>query len=275
MGHSLYGKVAVVTGASLGIGAAIAHLFAHEGATVVLTSRDQQRVQAARDAIGLPEQTVARVCDVRSASQIHALADDVMRQFGRIDIWVNNAGYGLRDTVAAMDADAMRDLFETNLFGALHGMQAAIKAMQPKRSGVIVNISSVAGHIPLPNGAAYSASKFAMNALGKAARMELADSGIHVLTVCPGYVDTAFGKSRVRGNDPVELRESQSGVTAEVVARATLSGVLRRKREVVVPSHYRWYIKAYQLLPGTMERVLAEMARKARARVAIRKPSSS
>ncbi len=255
----------------MGLGEAIAQLLAQEGATVVMTSRDDDRVQAAQRRIGLPERTFATTCDVRDAGEVHRLAHAVVGRFGCIDIWVNNAGYGLRDTVSAMNIEQGRDLFETNFFGAVHGMQAAAAAMQVQRNGIIVNISSVAGHIPLPNGAAYSASKFAMNAIGKAMRMELSGSGIHVLTVCPGYVDTAFGKNRIRGNDPVELRENQSGVTAEEVASATLHGILRRKREVVVPAHYHLFIKAYQLLPGLMERVLIGMARKARLRAEARK----
>lgn len=273
MAGEFQGKVAVVTGASMGIGEAIARRLAQEGATVVLTSRDQTRVQAARDAIGIPERTLAVVCDVRKAADMHRLAKDVQERFGKLDIWVNNAGYGLRDTVSAMDPEAMRELFETNLFGALHGMQAAGALMLQQGEGVIVNISSVAGHIPLPNGGAYSASKFAMNALGKAARVELADRGVRVMTVCPGYIDTQFARNRLRGNEAVDLREKPAGVTADVVAEATLRGILSRKREVVVPWHYRLFIKAYQLLPDAMEGVLAGMARKARARAAARNAS--
>jgi short-subunit dehydrogenase len=266
MASSLSGKVAVVTGASMGIGEAIARRLVQHGTTVVLTSRDQARVQAACNAIGIPDRTLAVPCDVRNAAEMRKLARDVSQRFGKLDIWVNNAGYGLRDTVSAMDPDAMRELFETNLFGALYGMQAAAAIMLEQGNGVIVNISSVAGHIPLPNGGAYSASKFAMNALGKAARMELADRGVHVLTVCPGYIDTEFGRNRVRGREAVDLREKPAGVTADVVAEATLRGILRRKRELVVPGHYRLFIKAYQLLPGIMESVLIGMARKAQAR---------
>src|SRR5208337_5678836 len=96
---------------------------------------------------------------------------------------------------------AFRELFDANLFGAVSAMQAVIPVMRQQGGGTIINVSSVAGHIPQPFHAAYSATKFALNAIGKAARVELKKDGIHVLTVCPGYVRTAFGENVVLGNE--------------------------------------------------------------------------
>ena len=108
--------------------------------------------------------------------------------------------------------------------------------MKPQGSGTIINISSVAGHIPLPFHAVYSATKFAMNAFGKAARVELKSSGINVLTVCPGYVRTDFSANAIKGHDAKTVRPSSiRGITAERVARAVLHGYLKQKREVIVP----------------------------------------
>src|SRR5438046_4746407 len=108
--------------------------------------------------------------------------------------------------------------------------------MRHKVTGTIINISSVAGHIPLPFHAAYSATKFALNAIGKGARMELMRDGIHVLTVCPGYVRTEFGANAVVGTVNKRVRPgSVRGITAERAARATLAGYLKRNREVFVP----------------------------------------
>ncbi len=131
-------------------------------------------------------------------------------------------------------------------------MQAVIPVMRQQGGGTIINISSVAGHIPLPFHAAYSATKFAMNAIGKAAGVELKKDGIHVLTVCPGYVRTAFGQNVVLGNEQKTVRpRSVRGITAERVARATLRGYLKQKREVIVP--WTMYVpqKIYQLFPAT------------------------
>jgi hypothetical protein len=161
-----------------------------------------------------------------------------------------------------MDMAACRDLFETNLFGALSAMQAVIPVMRQQGEGTIINISSVAGHIPLPFHAGYSATKFAMNAIGKGAGVELKKDGIHVLTVCPGYVRTSFSKNVVLGTEQKKVRpDSVKGISAERVARATLQGYLKRKREVIVP--WTMYIpqKIYQLFPGLVEWAMSRMAK--------------
>jgi short-subunit dehydrogenase len=258
----LAGKVAVVTGASMGIGEAIAKAFVNEGAGVVLLSRDASRAEAARSRIGVPERTAAFSCDVRHAEEIDRVLALTLHHFKRLDIWVNNAGHGLFDSVAQMDLSACRELFETNLFGAICGMQAAVAVMRQQGGGTIINISSVAGHIPLPFHAAYSASKFALNAIGKAARLELKMEGIHVLTVCPGYVQTAFGDNAIRGKELKRVRPtSVRGITAERVARATLDGYRKQKREVIVPWTMHIPIKLYQLLPNVVEWGMARMAK--------------
>jgi len=257
----LAGKVAVVTGASMGIGEAIAKILADRGASVVMLSRDAGRVEAARERVGHGERTLAMACDVRHREEIDRAIGLTLHHFQRIDVWVNNAGHGLLDSVAQMDMAACREMFEANLFGAVAAMQAVIPVMRQQGGGSIINISSVAGHVPMPFHAAYSATKFALNAMGKAARVELKKDGIHVLTVCPGYVRTAFGENAVHGNELKRVRPgSVKGITAERVARATLRGYLKRKREVVVP--WTMYVpqKIYQIFPGVVEWAMGWMA---------------
>src|SRR4029079_19014877 len=198
---SVSGKVVVITGASMGIGEALARLFVDEGARVVLLSRDAGRAEAARGRIGHTENTLALSCDVRNREEIDRVVGLTLHHFQRIDIWINNAGHGLMDTAAPLNMRACRETFDTNFFGTVACMQAALAVMKQQDSGAIINISSVAGHIPLPFHAVYSATKFAMNAFGKAARVELASAGINVLTVCPGYVRTNFSANALRGKD--------------------------------------------------------------------------
>ena len=244
----------------MGIGEAIAKLFANEGASVVVLSRDAARAERARQRIGHSERTLALSCDVRNREEIDRVLGLALHHFQHIDIWVNNAGHGLLDSVARADPAAYRETFDTNLFGALQAMQAVIPVMKQQGGGTIINISSVAGHIPLPFHAIYSATKFAMNALGKAARVELKKSGIQVLTVCPGYVRTDFGANALRGGDQKQVRPgSVSGIGADRVARAVLRGYLKRKREVVVPWTMQPVIKLYQLFPGLVEWGMAKM----------------
>jgi short-subunit dehydrogenase len=245
----------------MGIGEAVAKLFAEEGAMVVLASRDSGRVEAARARIGRPQQTLALACDVRNREEIDRLLALTLHNFGRVDIWVNNAGHGLRDTVAGMGMAACREMFETNLFGAVHGMQVAIVAMLRQGSGTVINIASVAGHIPLILGGAYSGTKFALIAMGKAARLELRRSGVQIMTVSPGFVETNFGKNLVRGHSPQQLDSPVRGISAGRVAGAVLQGYLKGKREVVVPGYYRFFIALYQLCPALVERAMARMAK--------------
>jgi short-subunit dehydrogenase len=260
----LAGQIVVVTGASMGIGEALAKMFADHGAGVALLSRDAGRVEAARERIGHSERTLALACDVRHREEIDRAIGLTLHHFQRIDVWVNNAGHGLMDSVATMDMAALREIFDTNFFATVAAMQAVIPVMRQQGGGTIINISSVAGHIPLPGSAAYSATKFAMNAMGKAAGLELKKDGIHVLTVCPGWVRTDFSKNAVRGNELKRVRPaSVKGISPERLAKATLQGYLKKKREIIVPWTMHMPVKIYQLFPGLVEWMMTRMSRNA------------
>lgn len=237
----------------MGIGEAIAKVFANRGARVVMLSRDAARAETARQRIGHAERTIAMACDVRQREEIDRALALTLHNFGRVDVWVNNAGVGIRDTVADAEPSALRELFETNLFGAITSMQAVVPAMRNTGGGAIINISSVAGHLPVPYMAIYSASKFAMNAIGKGARLELRRDHINVLTVCPGYVRTGFGEHVVANRQGNVRPKAVRGVSAERVAEAAYRGYLAGKREVVVPWTMIPVIKLYQLFPGLVE----------------------
>jgi short-subunit dehydrogenase len=267
----LEGKVAVITGASMGIGEALAELFAEEGASVVLSSRSMERAEAARQRVGHMDRTIAIECDVRNREEVERLATGAVRRFGRIDIWINNAGHGMLDTVADMDMEMCREMFDTNLFGALHGMQVAAAQMRQQSGGTIINISSVAGHIPLPFSAGYSATKFALNAFGRAARMELAKYNINVLTVCPGYVTTQFGENVTKGREYSQIdAKIKRGITPERVAQATLQGYLKRKRQVVVPWRDKIFIALYRVSPSLVEYGMRKLMRPPKGEVSDR-----
>lgn len=247
------GKVVVVTGASMGIGEAIARIFADHGASVVLLSRDVSRADAARQRMGRTDRTLALACDVRNREEIESALALTLEHFGRVDVWVNNAGVGIRDSVADMEMTACRELFETNFFGAVNCLQAVVPAMRAAGGGTIINISSVAGHVPVAFLTPYSATKFALNAIGKGARVELKRDNIHVLTVCPGYVRTDFGAHVVADKRGRVRPQSVQGISAERVARATYKGYRKRKREVIVPWTMIPVVRLYQLFPGLVE----------------------
>jgi short-subunit dehydrogenase len=251
----MQGKVVVVTGASMGIGEEVARAFLREGASVVLASREQGRVEEARRRIaGSEHDSLAVACDVRERAQIENLIKQAMQRFGRIDVWVNNAGYGLVGSIEKMSMEECRRIFDTNLFGAVECMQAVVPVMKRQRSGAIINISSVAGHIAVPYMAAYGATKHALNCFSKAARLELREAGIDVITICPGYVNTNFNRNAVRGADDRQISgDVKRGITPERVAEAVLQAYRERSREVIVPRSNAAVVLFYALAPFVIE----------------------
>src|SRR5262249_29409489 len=224
-------------------------------AKLVLCARDLSRTQAAAQRIGgTEENALCLSCDVGKRDQVDALMQAVVKKFGRIDILVNNDGFGLNDSVEKMDMGHLRQMFETNFFGTVECMQSAIPIMRRQGGGSIVNISSVSGHIATPYMGGYAATKHAMQAVGMAARMELKRHNINVSTVCPGYIATDFSKNMIKGSQPERVGGStEFGVSPDVVARDTLKAVLKRKRQAVTPWFYWIAFKLYQNAPGFLE----------------------
>ena len=213
----LDGKIVVVTGASMGIGEALTKIFVAQGASVVMLSRDTGRAEAARTRIGCPERTVALSCDVRNSEEIDRVLALTLHHFKRVDIWINNAGHGLFDPVAQTDMQACHELFETNFFGAMSAMQVVIPVMKQQGAGAIINISSVAGHIPLPFHASYSATKFCSECHRQSRRSRTQE----------GWRSRADGLSGLRAdslqrecNAGKRIEESSSGVRSRDHSRA-------------------------------------------------------
>jgi short-subunit dehydrogenase len=187
------GQTAIITGASAGIGEAIARLLAREGATVVLTARRQERLDALKQEI---EQSGGRAIaiagDINSATDREQLIKETMKTTGRIDALINNAGYGQRGPIELVPLDAIRQNFETNLFSLIGLTQLVIPIMRAQQSGRIVNISSVAGKVARPLSSVYDATKHALEAISDGLRGELAPFGIQVVVVEPGFIITEF-----------------------------------------------------------------------------------
>ncbi len=186
--------VVIVTGASAGIGRATAARFAREGASLVLAARSRERL--ARLAERLEQrfgvETLVLRCDVRQRDEVEAMVEAAIASFGRVDVLVNSAGYGLYGRVEDTPAEAFRDLLETNVLGTHHAIRAVLPHMRRQASGHIVNVGSVVGKRSWPYHGAYAASKFALTGLTQALRGELAASGVTVSLVLPASTDTDF-----------------------------------------------------------------------------------
>lgn len=221
-------KVIVITGASAGIGAALAEVTAAAGARLVLVARRAPALAAL--AFRLRGDPLTVVADVTRREQVEGAARAALERFGGIDVWVNNAGRGITRLVSELSDDDLDDMMAINVKSVLYGMQAVLPHFKQRRAGHIINVSSMLSRLPfVPMRSAYSAAKHAMNALTANLRMELRPShpGIHVSLVHPGIVATEFGlNARHGGPDSRKLPDAQS---AEEVA-AVIADVIKAPR---------------------------------------------
>ena len=224
----LDGQIVIVTGASAGIGEAAARRLAGEGATVVIAARRADRLEAVKREIeSAGGRALAVVGDVTSQQDRERLVQDTMRAFGRIDGLVNNAGYGQRGPIELVPIEAIRQNFETNLFSLIALTQLVIPIMREQGSGRIVNISSVAGRIARPLSSVYDATKHALEAISDGMRGELAQFGIKVVVIEPGFIITEF--LSVADENAREIIE-HSGPYAESVER--VAGAIQSLRKL-------------------------------------------
>jgi short-subunit dehydrogenase len=264
--RDLHGRVAIVTGASAGIGAATAQALAARGAKLVLAARRADRLEqlASELAAAHAVETLAVPTDMSARREIEALVERTQERFGRIDILINNAGLGLQGDVAELPERELRYLFAVNVHGPQFALQAAVPHMRRQGGGAVVNITSILAKAPLPSlgitggSAGYAASKAALHALSLAARMELADAGIRVITVLPGVTASEFNEQfllSAAGERPAPRPSgSLMGVTPpEKVAQAILRGLARNQREVYVTFKDRLFVWGANAAPGLFE----------------------
>ena len=253
----LENKVVLITGASSGIGAAIARLFAREGAKLALAARSLEKLQALAASLGpdaIPLQT-----DMADPSQVRQMVRTTIERFGRLDILVNNAGVGMYAAVSSMLPEQFKQVVATNWMGPVYAIQSAIPYMRKQGGGQIINISSVAGKVAIPWMGAYCSTKFALNALSDSLRMELAPDHIQVLSVCPGRIETPFVRNAFR--DVATKPLPTDGISAERVARATLRASLHGKREIVVPASNWALVAIHNLFPHFIDHMMVRYLR--------------
>jgi len=224
---SLNGSVALVTGGSRGIGYGIAATLTTLGANVVITGKNANRVTAAaRELSANGAGCEGVVCDVTSLPAVDAFAKHVRDKYGRIHILVNNAGIGgPASLLHELPPEKWDEIFDTNIRGVFYMVQAIVPLMLTAGSGHIVNISSLAGKNPLPRGAAYSSSKWALNGLSYSLAEELRGQNIRVSVVCPGSVDTEFSPHTGKNTDRMLRPEDIGHIVAMLVTQRTHSFV--------------------------------------------------
>lgn len=238
-------KVVVITGASSGIGAALAALMAKRGASVVLVARREDALR--RIAGALPEaRALPVVADVTRRADVRRAVDEAMRVFGRVDVWVNNAGRGITRPPSQLTDEDVDAMMQVNVKSAIYGMQEVLPHFKARGDGQVVNVSSMLGRIPFANfRSAYSASKHYLNALTIMFREEVQQThpGIQFSIVSPGVVRTEFGLNAVHGGpDSRQLPASQS---AEEVAEVIAAVIESRAADVYTRPGSREQVAAY------------------------------
>lgn len=213
----LTGKVAIVTGASSGIGAALAELLAKEGATVVLAARRKEQLDSLADRIRMNGgQAYTHRCDVTVREFAEGLIDSTVEQCGRIDILVNSAGRGHLASVEDTTDEMIEHMFAVNAFSLWYTTRPALRYMKQQQSGHIINIASMAGKLGHPYNSAYVAAKHACVGFTHALRMELVETGVHASVVCPAGVLTAWALETEGG--PILPLFSESGPIIKRIA---------------------------------------------------------
>jgi NADP-dependent 3-hydroxy acid dehydrogenase YdfG len=227
----LRGAVVAVTGASAGIGRACAFAFARAGARLALVARRVERLEEVAAALPGTEVLVVRG-DVAVERDVRAFVDATVARFGRLDVLVNNAGFGYRGSVEATPDDAWRRMMDANFHGTVYGCQAAVPVMRKQGAGVIINVSSIVGHRSMPGGGAYAATKAAQISLTEALRVEVKDAGIAVCSVHPVGTTTEFGEVADRESGGRTAGAVGPQQTPEHVADAIVRCARRPRPEV-------------------------------------------
>ncbi len=251
-------KTAIITGASSGIGEALAVELAARGARVVIAARNAEKLATlATDITAKDGRVLAVTCDVAKEQDCRRLVDETVKAFGGIDILICNAGLSMRAVLDDVDTEVLRRLMEVNFWGTVYCVKHALPWLQASR-GSIVGVSSVAGLHGLPGRTGYSASKYAMTGFLETVRIENLKKGLHVMVACPGFTATNVRLAALtadgtpQGTTP---REEGRMMTAAEVARHIIKGIGRRRRLLLMEWEGRATHFIKKFTPGFLDRM--------------------
>lgn len=260
------GKVVVITGASSGFGKGVAQRLADKGAHVVLAARRAQLLEyLAHDVEKRGGRALVVPTDVGKEEDVKRLTDAAIMRFGRIDVWINNAGVGVLGRFDEIPLKDHSGLVRTNLLGTIYGSHFALRQFLKQGSGTLINIASISGNIGTPYYASYSATKFGIVGLGQALNQELRlshlDERIHVTTINPMPFDTPFWEhaANYTGHSP----RAYPMHDPDKVVDAIVEAVINPTKEVTVPWTGKWSALFHRLMPDTSERLFGSTVHQA------------
>ena len=252
-------KVVVVTGATGGIGRALAWRFAKAGARIALLDLDGSQLSALQNQVERSgAEVISLECDITDFDRCNWAMQEIVDQFGGIDVVINNAGISHKSQFAATEMSVFRQIMEVNYFGAIHCTKAALDSLV-QRKGMIITLSSSGGFAPMLGRVGYSSSKHALHGLFESLRVELREEGVHVMIVCPGATDTDMRKTTMDGQgEALQLTdEAMARVSSPSdVAEAIYQGALHNQRIVIHSkmSKVNWFY--WKFFPALFENKL-------------------
>ena len=256
--RQINGARAIVTGASSGIGKAIAEELARQGARLVLVARREARLRELCEQIQTKFDTdcVYTAGDIQDSAVRDAALQEAQHTLGGLDILVNNAGIGALGRFEQANSDRLRQIMEVNFFATAEMIRAALPLLKQGRRPIVVNVGSILGHRGIPLSSEYCASKFAVHGLSESLRAEFAPLGIDVLLVSPGTTETDFDTHRIEKLTETPWPE-QRGVSPESVARATVRAIRLGRHEIIPNARGRLLCWANRVSPRLVDRFMA------------------
>ncbi|GGE54200.1 short-subunit dehydrogenase [Priestia taiwanensis] len=250
----LTNKVVMITGASSGIGEEMAYEVAKWGGTPILVARRHQKLVNIQEKITSTygRQSYVYPLDVCDEQQVKVVFENIVQEVGRIDVLINNAGFGVFTSVDEADLTEVKEMFDVNVIGLIACTQAVLPYMKERNEGHIIQIASLAGKIATPKSSAYAATKHAVLGFTNALRMELANTNIHVTAINPGPIKTNFfDRADTTGNYVKSVEKYM--LEPSTVAKKVVSVIGKRKREINLPFWMGFGPTFYALFPSVFE----------------------
>jgi dehydrogenase/reductase SDR family member 7B len=250
-------KVAIITGASSGIGAACAKEFSKKGFDVVIAARSLDKLNGvAQQLEKAGTQVLAVQCDVSIKEDCKKLIDETIAKFGKIDVLINNAGISMRAIFNDMEVDVLEQVMNINFYGTVYCTKYALPHLL-KSKGSVVGVSSIAGYVGLPARTGYSASKYAMQGFLDALRTENLKTGLHVMVACPGFTASNIRNTALSADGSAQgetPRDEGKMMTSEEVARHIVNGVVKKKRTLVLTGQGKLVVFLSKFFPKFVEK---------------------